>query len=163
MIPLPIPAWKAAAVLAVFAAGVLFGWGQGVKHTTARWNAERLERAEADAESQRLAARATEARMRADLEIRNAYHAQAKRDRAAAATARADADGLRDELAAITSAPADDSGSGCGIERAQRDELARLLGESGSLVEDGARLAREAANALDALRGREARVCVGAM
>ena len=93
---------------------------------------------------------------RADLEIRNALHTRALADRAAAAVARGDADGMRKQLAAIRhnatgGAPAD----GCGAERAIIDSLAGLLDEGAGLVDEGAERADEAARALDALRARD--------
>ena len=83
--------------LALAAGGGFIG---GARWVTSSWNAERLERAEADLEAQRLARRADAARTTRTTEAINAHDRAARAARASAAAAGDELGRLRDALAA---------------------------------------------------------------
>lgn len=74
-----------------------------------------------------------------------------------AATARADADGLRDALAAITAGPA--PAPGCADVKRERDRMAGLLGEAAGLVAECQERGQRLADTVTGLQDYARRVC----
>lgn len=122
-VPLPL-------IVAVVAMAV--GAGGAWQVQAWRWAAADAERVQQQAEANRVAEKANSLRVR-DVDA-TVYHRLQAADRAAAAD-RTDAQRLRDELARI--AAIDPADAGCADVRRHRDELAGLLREGASLVEEG--------------------------
>lgn len=138
-----MPAWLVAAVLA----GLVAGFGGGWKVQAWRWAAADAERAQVQAEAQRLAARA--AALSAERNDRETFQALA-RARAAALDARGDLERLRGAAGAVAAA-APASAPGCSDD-GRLAIFARLLTEGAGLVEEGGRRVEELAEQKAALQ-----------
>lgn len=149
---------KLAAPLLVVGAAAALIWGYGHRQYL---RGEADVRAEISAQVQaaeRENARIERHRFRMAQEVQDAYAKNAARDRALAAAARAERDGLffaLDELAA--SRPTGDAGPTCGADVAT---LERLLRESVGLAEEGAARDRSNQSQVAGLQDWISRLCV---
>ena len=134
--------WHTAAACVVAAA---IGATGGFQLRSLIADREDRDRIAAALEAERLAVKARDRQQGITDAIAKDYHARIVALARAAAADRAVADGLRDSLAAIVSDGAD--AATCPDVRRQRDVLAGLVGEAGSLVaeckEVGGRLAAQ--------------------
>ena len=145
-----------AAVAAVsLALGLAGGW------TARDWkaSADRAERAEVAAESERLARRVIEKRAEGARRATDAYMAQARRARADTAAARGDLGRLRDAIAATTDR-AERAEAACRADGERTALLGRLLAESAGLAEEGLERTAELAGRLGGLQEWVTRVCL---
>jgi ABC-type transporter Mla subunit MlaD len=144
-----IPAALIASIVALSAAYMTGRMHGGDKVRTA-WDKERSEQVAATLDAERaMQAKAQEIEADAQKQIDKA--------RADSRRVAVVADGLRDKLAAVTY-PADSSAIGCADVAAERDELARLLAEAGSLLSEGRRIGGELAEVADGLQRHNAEV-----
>lgn len=130
-----IPVWLGLAARAALAAGIVAaaGWALTAAYRAGhdRAQLEARELADAAAEQARELARD---RARATERIDHDTHQALRVAQARAASAAADARGLRDALASATAAPGAAEAAGCADVTRQRDGMARLLGEAAELV-----------------------------
>ena len=131
-----------AGIACLLVAGAAFTGGYKMRDLMA--DSADLKRAEIAAEQQRLVQRTRDTQQgKADAQARR-YHARERQIDRAATADRATADSLRDTLDRVSSGATD---SACADVRRQRDGLASLVAEAGSLVAEckttGDRLAEQ--------------------